>query len=63
MVVLSLAFLRTLPTYFHSTNLHSHEQFVRILSLPAPSPTASLPAFVVCFIDDSHSDLGEMESQ
>jgi hypothetical protein len=39
-------------------NLHSHQHCIS-LTLPASSPT-----FVVaCFLDDSHSDWGEMKSQ
>jgi hypothetical protein len=37
--------------------LHSYQQCISV-----PSPPVSSPEFVVCFLDDNHSDYCEMES-
>jgi hypothetical protein len=62
MGVLFLAFLGTLYADFYNggSNLHSHIQCIRI---PSSSPPTSFTAFAVCFINDSHSEWGERESQ
>jgi hypothetical protein len=55
------SFVRNLHTDFPSdwTNLHSHQQCIGV----SFSSASSTVIFAFCFLDDSHSDLGEVESQ
>jgi hypothetical protein len=47
------SFLRNLHAAFHRgcANLHSHQQCIKVYF-----PLHPQPAFVVCILDDSHSD-------
>jgi hypothetical protein len=55
-------------TFSFLSNLHTNFYMTGLIYIPTNSAkefliTASLPVLIVCFLDESYSDWGEMESQ